>query len=94
MHIFGELNIRSISSPDLSRDKYLYILLYISYQQEKTYLLSAIGFTYLDEGRIKVKTRNKRMQVTYWLKITDREIKKPNKTKPFARSEYGKISTT
>ena len=57
-------------------------------------MLSAIGFTYLDEGGIKVKTRNKRMQFTYWLKITDREIKKPNKTKPFARSEYGKISTT
>jgi hypothetical protein len=80
MHILGELNIPSISSPGLSRDKYLDILHLIS---TETYLRSAIGFTYPDEGESKRKTRNKRMQVTYWLKVTEREIKKRNKTKPF-----------
>ena len=63
---------------------------------QQTYLPSAIGFTYLEEGESEWKQKEwfRRNKVTtYWLKINDTEIAKLKITKPFARSAYGRIST-
>jgi hypothetical protein len=80
MQIFGNLNIHSISSPILLR-----MSIFMHFVYRKTNLLSAIGFTYLEEGGSE-REKEIRNKDIYWLKITDRETEKLKMVKPLARS--------